>query len=393
MIKKKILLLVACLYFVGVGKAQKIYHLTPENSCFFSNVAKGAYLDIVSEPGTQQAVDFLNQVVDQIALASRFNINMGNLRGQIALAYYEDNTQVIFVDKKAVEKIKQDLQSSWPEVFIIAHEIAHHMNRDMDNGDPINKEDELRADKFAGYVLYKMGATRYQTLNALRALNYKYSDTHPPVEKRKEAASSGWEKAYNETSKQTNGRSNVTGNLEERYDLVKNVFSIVVKENPIDRYARWDLIYKYVPISFSVENYVARNNLTSNQSFNVQLAPYKDKPIIWFNAFTTCNCIADIDVPKETVINTTPQSFRLVNFRKFTQQGVAGGQCIGMSNMYFAGGWEGSITLSVDNEGNILISNMVLEAYRSANQFSARGVSYRYTAHNIVSAIKFEDKP
>ncbi|WEZ85719.1 TPM domain-containing protein (plasmid) [Rhizobium sp. 32-5/1] len=83
--------------------------------------------------------------------------------------------------------------SDWASVSIVAHEIGHHLSGHtlMPGGSqpPI----ELEADKFSGFVLYKMGATLADATKAISTLiPEEDGQTHPGRSKRLVAVEAGW---------------------------------------------------------------------------------------------------------------------------------------------------------------------------------------------------------
>ncbi|SFB58186.1 TLP18.3, Psb32 and MOLO-1 founding proteins of phosphatase [Rhizobium sp. NFR07] len=83
--------------------------------------------------------------------------------------------------------------SDWPGTSILAHEIGHHLSGHtlMPGGSqpPI----ELEADKFSGFVLFKMGATLPDAEKAIATLIPEADGpTHPGRQKRLKAVEAGW---------------------------------------------------------------------------------------------------------------------------------------------------------------------------------------------------------
>ncbi|WJH39518.1 TPM domain-containing protein [Aliirhizobium terrae] len=83
--------------------------------------------------------------------------------------------------------------SDWPGTSILAHEIGHHLSGHtlMPGGSqpPI----ELEADKFSGFVLFKMGATLPDAEKAIATLIPEADGpTHPGRQKRLKAVQAGW---------------------------------------------------------------------------------------------------------------------------------------------------------------------------------------------------------
>ena len=96
--------------------------------------------------------------------------------------------------------------SNWTNLFILAHEVGHHVNGHsldlvlyageiVDAPELKNKrEQELEADEFAGFILAKLGASLNQTISSVSNLSNEddtYS-THPKRDKRISAINNGF---------------------------------------------------------------------------------------------------------------------------------------------------------------------------------------------------------
>ena len=84
----------------------------------------------------------------------------------------------------------------WAGMMLLAHEVGHHLN-----GHTIRKGGsaprlELEADEFAGFVLYKLGASLEQAQEGIKHIaKAKASATHPSRASRMLAIENGWNKA------------------------------------------------------------------------------------------------------------------------------------------------------------------------------------------------------
>ena len=102
--------------------------------------------------------------------------------------------------------IKATKNNNWAPVSIMAHEIGHHLSGHtlMPGGSqpPI----ELEADKFSGFVLYKMGAPLADAQKAIETLApERDGQTHPGRPKRVAAIQQGWKQACSQHSQQCDG--------------------------------------------------------------------------------------------------------------------------------------------------------------------------------------------
>ena len=79
---------------------------------------------------------------------------------------------------------------------LIAHEVGHHLNGHTIQKGGSSPALELEADEFAGFVLYKLGATLDEAQEVMKyiAAN-EASSTHPARGDRMLAVKKGWDKA------------------------------------------------------------------------------------------------------------------------------------------------------------------------------------------------------
>lgn len=83
--------------------------------------------------------------------------------------------------------------SDWPALSIMAHEIGHHLSGHTLTPGGSQPPTELEADKFSGFVLYKMGATLDDAQTAISTLIPEADGpTHPGRAKRLVAVKDGW---------------------------------------------------------------------------------------------------------------------------------------------------------------------------------------------------------
>ena len=99
------------------------------------------------------------------------------------------------------EKFMADVQkatanNNWAPISIMAHEVGHHLSGHTIQPGGSQPPTELEADKFSGYVLYKMGALLADAQKAMNTLVPEADGpTHPGRGKRVNAIAEGWEQA------------------------------------------------------------------------------------------------------------------------------------------------------------------------------------------------------
>lgn len=145
------------------------------------------------------AEDRVRQIVDNIISYSGLPNNFKLYRTDFinnAFAAIVEGERIIVYDSKLFNNVDWYSDSFWSSVSILAHEIGHHLSGHTGNGLGSNHKTEMEADKFSGFVLYKMGASLEQSLKAMNLLASEIdSETHPSKFKRLRAIKEGWEEA------------------------------------------------------------------------------------------------------------------------------------------------------------------------------------------------------
>lgn len=103
--------------------------------------------------------------------------------------------KAIVWDVEFMERLDRQAGSEWASVAVLGHEIAHHANSDtvQDNiPAPERREQELHADKWAGFALAQLGVDREEAV-AVFGLLGNGGNTHPPARQRVEWAREGWD--------------------------------------------------------------------------------------------------------------------------------------------------------------------------------------------------------
>jgi hypothetical protein len=101
--------------------------------------------------------------------------------------------RVIAYNDKFMAQVQQaTAHDDWGPVSIMAHEVAHHLSGHTIQPGGSQPPTELEADKFSGYVLFKMGAALADAQKALNALvPEEDGPTHPGRARRVRAGAEG----------------------------------------------------------------------------------------------------------------------------------------------------------------------------------------------------------
>lgn len=173
-----------------------------------------AQLQSSSFTNNKAASDALNQIISVVGLSKNFVLSpCDNINNAIAISYKGE--RFILYDRKFMNTLS-NYTSNWSNLFVLAHEVGHHVNghtldltlyaNDVVDSPKLSlkRKQELEADKFAAFVLAKMGATYNQTAAAINLLPTSSDDTystHPTKNKRIEAIRLGYEQGTSKSPK------------------------------------------------------------------------------------------------------------------------------------------------------------------------------------------------
>ena len=153
-------------------------------------------MDIVLDSAAERELDIINSIMDYAGLPSNFNVYRGDIDN--AMAASVNGQRLIIYNKDLIDTIDKMANSYWSSVFIMAHEIGHHLaNNILDSAN--SWKAELDADIFAASVLYKMGADSNQVALAVSSRfisNEKDTQTHPAKSTRLKAIRNAWFSAF-----------------------------------------------------------------------------------------------------------------------------------------------------------------------------------------------------
>jgi tetratricopeptide (TPR) repeat protein len=180
--------------------AQTLLHI--KNGCHFDGDEQSK--DVYAYDASKEAVQIVSQITAAIGLEQNFTIKAADVKN--ALANTEGGQRYILYNTTFLENFKRDAQTKWAAYCVLAHEIGHHLNNhDFSETDAKKRKVlELAADRFAGNVLQKMGATLAEAQAGVNTFTLDASVTHPPKSARLEAIAVGWKQSEEkETEKGT----------------------------------------------------------------------------------------------------------------------------------------------------------------------------------------------
>lgn len=175
----------------------------------------------IADSNTQAAIVSVDAILSQVDIKPNFILRACDSEEVNAFAYTLENQRYIMYNTEFMNKIYMKSDSYWGYVFVLAHEIGHHLKdhtvdavlEDLGvgcNNCEFNRNQELEADNFAGFVLAKLGATLEQAQEGIYSLhkfrggplNYNDSkDSHPNTARRLNAVKIGYLRGEKERNK------------------------------------------------------------------------------------------------------------------------------------------------------------------------------------------------
>ena len=224
------LILACCAPFslVVIGIAQT----TGEAVDYYGNTVSYEVQEELGFSSNANAIKVINNIMSFTGLEQNFEIRAES-DVYIALATVINKKRTILYDPAFMRQaLASSGDTNWVTTNILAHEIAHHLNNhhlQLEATSSIDRKKlELEADKFAGFILYEMGAELEQAQLALQSLPDVEvpNSLHPAKADRFSAVAKGWydaqAKALNDSRKVAYTDTN-TFNSKEGIITVSNV--------------------------------------------------------------------------------------------------------------------------------------------------------------------------
>ena len=198
-----------------------------------------------------EADSALDRILDASGLAKNFTLTQcDNIDNAAAISY--KGVRYILYDKEFLQTIT-DYTNDWANLFILAHEVGHHLNGhsvDVSIAKILGpktleakRKQELEADEFAAFILARLGAPLKALTEPIELVVSDEDDTfstHPSMSKRKEAIRKGYNRGFDKNS---SNRVNSANRLEK--DKVTNA----TKEKITSNYGRSNSIWHLVDFS------------------------------------------------------------------------------------------------------------------------------------------------
>ena len=159
--------------------------------------------------------DVVAQIMRYTGLPQNFDVVEGevpNAAAVIMLGPDKLPRRVIAYNPKFMSEVRAaTANNDWAPISIMAHEIGHHLSGHTIMPGGSQPPTELEADKFSGFVLYKMGAMLTDAQKAMNTLVPEADGkTHPGRSKRVKAIQEGWTQACSQQSTDCSGEAVAT---------------------------------------------------------------------------------------------------------------------------------------------------------------------------------------
>ena len=244
----------------------------------------------------QREINEIQNILSYSGIPMNFEVYAANIENAVATII--NNKRYIIFDPRLLGFADRNSNSYWGSMSIIAHEIGHHLSGHTMKNDIDSHKRELEADKFSGFVLYKMGATVEQATYTISTLGTEEdTDSHPSKYKRINAITNGWKEASEQVSKSAIPPVNefneeivgIEYNLEDFYSN-DEILEYKYNLNEVGPFVGYIISNKYEesqPFSIIVEIIESpknNNNLPFMFGKNKRVEIYLDKPYYAPNA-------------------------------------------------------------------------------------------------------------
>lgn len=140
----------------------------------------------------KEAKDAVENIVLYTGLTQNFEI-IGNPSIRTAQAYIKKKKRYVAYNPEFMLRVKDRTKSDWGAVSVLAHEIGHHLAGHTLIKRKRNLQEELDADRFSGFIMYKMGAALEEAKACAQNMELNSNpQTHPPKTERLIAITLGW---------------------------------------------------------------------------------------------------------------------------------------------------------------------------------------------------------
>ena len=140
----------------------------------------------------------LTEIIQTTGLQTSFELQPADVRNIEAIISHKK--RIIRYNPDFIEWINNATRDKWSSLFLLAHEIGHHLNGHTMHKGGSKPALELEADEYAGFVLNQLGATLEEAQEVMFYIaGEKSSKTHPARLARMNAIREGWVRSSQES--------------------------------------------------------------------------------------------------------------------------------------------------------------------------------------------------
>jgi hypothetical protein len=219
--------------------------------------------EVYSFKSDLEADNALNRIMKLTGLPANFQIRASSVPNACAVIKCDDDNncdRYILYNQEFMEKIKDETRSNFSELAVLAHEIAHHLSGHTLSNLGNSYDMELEADKFAGFILYKLGADLNDVKKAFSSLPIQGSETHPPRNARIAAVTNGWYDAKRNGETITNIPNENSNTNSGNQEIPKKIKTKSLGEKQTDE-------IKYISTDFYCKNCGKYKNIDGYKMF------------------------------------------------------------------------------------------------------------------------------
>lgn len=154
---------------------------------------------VALNPPSDDADRSVAAILAHTGLAQNFTLRSADVPN--AAAVISSGKRLILYNPSFMDRLRTQTATDWGATSIWAHELGHHLQGHTLQSTGSRPDLELEADRFAGFILEKMGATLEESQIAVSTFaSENGSPTHPPRNQRLDAIAAGWSDAHRQTA-------------------------------------------------------------------------------------------------------------------------------------------------------------------------------------------------
>lgn len=261
------------------------YSITVNGSCSYNGeLTTNKLYGFTSDNQAQIA---LSKIMNYTGLPVNFKLMAADVDNACAVIQQKnsgDMLRYIMYNQQFMMQVEDLTKSHWAEISILAHEIGHHLSGHTLLLGGSRPDLELEADRFSGFILYKMGGSLDEAQVAIKTFSSDIvSSTHPAKKSRLVAITNGWLAAKEQDNSRT--KEPQTSTMTETINKTIEATSTSTRDQIITILNRYYTINEafecnqladfYLPV---VDNFFNKSNQTRSQIINDCIAYYSRWP-------------------------------------------------------------------------------------------------------------------